>query len=283
LPSAVDQVNRNLDRATSYGKKLRLHRLTVQPETTADFREGLETFSHVANGFAAPAPYTFEEWCEQEKEIAIGMAQGLFYDGPKGIYDFVQLMRNDPDAIIAAWGHAVTHPGETLASLGSGVVWFFTEATPREQGAAVGELFFQALAAKGASSSLKAVGRVKLRANAPKGTVPARNVGAQSPQAAQALRRKLAALEQAQQGAARTRQLPDGRIRYYGPERPARTPGPTRGRSRVTEYDPRTGRVRQWEECYDQSGNVNRVHPKMIDGELIDRGHYPPTGTELGQ
>lgn len=92
----------------------------------------------------------------------------------------------------------------------------------------------------------------------------------------------MGALQKAQAGAARTRTLPDGRIRYYSAETPARTPGATRGASLVTEHDPRTGQVRQWMESYDQAGNVNRVHPKMIDGQILDSPHYPPTGGELG-
>ena len=108
-------------------------------------------------------------------------------------------------------------------------------------------------------------------------------VGAKSVNAADALTRKLSALEKAQAGAARTRSLPDGRMRYYGPETTAGTAGATRGASLVTEYNPRTGQVRQWMESYDHAGTVTRVHPKMIDGQIVDSLHYPPTGTELAR
>jgi len=101
-------------------------------------------------------------------------------------------------------------------------------------------------------------------------------------QAAERLDRKLSALEKAQSSAAQARKLPDGRVRYYGAEKGSRSPGPTRGRSFVTEYDPATGRVRQWMETYDQSGAVNRVHPKMVNGEVLDVQHYPPTAGEFG-
>ena len=110
------------------------------------------------------------------------------------------------------------------------------------------------------------------------GTSGASNVNAQA-----ALRSKLSALENAQNTAARTRTLPDGRVRYYGAETPARTAGPTRGASYVTEYNPRTGQVRSWMESYDHAGNVTRVHPKMINGQTVNSPHYPPTGKELGQ
>jgi len=109
------------------------------------------------------------------------------------------------------------------------------------------------------------------------------SAGADSVNAGAALRSKLSALEDAQSSAATTRTLPDGRIRYYGPETPATNPGPTRGASYVTEWDPATGRVRSWMESYDQAGNVNRVHPKMINGQTVNSLHYPPTARELQQ
>lgn len=97
------------------------------------------------------------------------------------------------------------------------------------------------------------------------------------------LRRKLSALEGAQATADRARVLPDGRIQYYDKEALARTSGPTRGRSHVTGWNPATGQVRSWEETYDHSGAVNRVHPKMSDGEVLDLPHYPPTKADIDQ
>lgn len=70
--------------------------------------------------------------------------------------------------------------------------------------------------------------------------------GADCCEAAIRLRRKLRALEKAQNEAVRNRVLPDGHIRYYNAESPAKTAGPTRGRSHVTEWDPSTGNVRSW-------------------------------------
>lgn len=99
---------------------------------------------------------------------------------------------------------------------------------------------------------------------------------ASAPEAQDTIKRKLKALEGAQKNAARTRTLPDGRVRYYGPEKAARTPGKTRGASLVTEHNPKTGQVRQWMESYDHAGKVVRVHPKMVDGKLMDTIHYSP-------
>jgi len=96
-----------------------------------------------------------------------------------------------------------------------------------------------------------------------------------------ALHAKLSGLEKAQKTAARIRQLPDSRIRYYSKEISARKAGKTRGASFVTEYDPNTGRVRQWMESYDHSGKVVRVHPKSVNGQTVMSKHYPPTGREL--
>lgn len=107
-------------------------------------------------------------------------------------------------------------------------------------------------------------------------TSEAANVNAQA-----ALRAKLSGLQKAQQTAAVTRTLPDGRIRYYTQEVPARTEGTTRGASFATEYNPATGSTRQWMESYDHSGNVIRVHPKSINGQPVSAQHYPPTGAEL--
>lgn len=106
--------------------------------------------------------------------------------------------------------------------------------------------------------------------------------GAESANAQSALKAKLSGLEKAQQNAATTRQLPDGRVRYYTQEVPARTEGPTRGASFVTEHNPKTGNVRQWMESYNHSGQVNRVHPKSINGQTVNSQHYPPTARELG-
>ena len=98
-----------------------------------------------------------------------------------------------------------------------------------------------------------------------------------------AMNRKMSALQSAQKDAVRTQQFSDGRVRYYGAERSLRTPGPTRGAAYVTEHNTKTGQVRSWNECYDHQGNVNRIHPKMKDGQSLQGQHYPPTGAEKSQ
>ncbi len=112
----------------------------------------------------------------------------------------------------------------------------------------------------------------------PRGTAgdAAHNVNSQS-----ALRSKLSGLQKAQQNAARVRELPDGRVRYYTKEVAASKEGPTRGASFVTEYNPQTGQTRQWMESYDHAGEVVRTHPKTIDGQVLDAPHFPPTKSEL--
>jgi len=99
----------------------------------------------------------------------------------------------------------------------------------------------------------------------------------------EALRSKLSGLEKAQSTAVKIENLPDGRVRYYTKEVPARSEGPTRGASFVTESEPTTGKVRQWMESYDKSGKVIRVHPKSINGQIVNSQHYPPTAKELNK
>jgi hypothetical protein len=123
----------------------------------------------------------------------------------------------------------------------------------------------------------------KTKAGAQSVKIAAPSSGASNINAGAALNAKLRGLQSAQENAARVRQLPDGRIRYYDAERPAGTPGLTRGNAYVTEWNPITGQVRSWAESYDHAGNVTRVHPKMIDGQQVNGPHFPPTGSEVGR
>ncbi|WP_287480853.1 RHS repeat-associated core domain-containing protein [Shewanella sp.] len=135
------------------------------------------------------------------------------------------------------------------------------------------------VAGKAAGEAAIDVGAKKFRLPgvAKKVSSGAENVNAQS-----ALSAKLSGLEKAQQNGVITRQLPDGRVRYYTKEVLARTEGSTRGASFVTEHNPKTGNLRQWMESYNHSGQVNRVHPKSVNGQTVNSQHYPPTARELG-
>ncbi len=104
--------------------------------------------------------------------------------------------------------------------------------------------------------------------------------GAENVNAGISLSKKLSQLETAQQFAIRSRMVHGDRIRYYNSETLASTPGPTRGRTFVTEFDSSKSRVRTWMECYDHYGVVNRVHPKQINGQNLVSPHYPPIGGE---
>ncbi|MFK7974280.1 MAG: hypothetical protein AB8B66_05415 [Rickettsiaceae bacterium] len=57
--------------------------------------------------------------------------------------------------------------------------------------------------------------------------------------------------------------------------------GPTRGSSSfVTEYNPKNGRVRSWQENYTHNGKINRVRLQDIDGQKVKSFHNPMTGYE---
>jgi RHS repeat-associated protein len=105
--------------------------------------------------------------------------------------------------------------------------------------------------------------------------------GAESVNAGVNLNKKLSLLQDKQQSAVHTRLLPDGRVRYYDAKRTYRTEGPTNGASFVTEYNFATGRVRAWNECYDCLGNVNRIHPKNLNGQDLLSPHYPLIASEI--
>jgi hypothetical protein len=75
-------------------------------------------------------------------------------------------------------------------------------------------------------------------------------VNVHSVNAGHALNKKLSALAKGQNIATKVNTLPDGRIRYYTEEIAASQKGATRGASHVTEYNPITGAVRSWHECY---------------------------------
>ena len=60
------------------------------------------------------------------------------------------------------------------------------------------------------------------------------------------------------------KQLENGRYRYYGNVKPARTPGEMSGARLAREWDPTTGNTRTWVETLDHSGRVRSVAPKPV-------------------
>jgi hypothetical protein len=175
---------------------------------------------------------------------------------------------------------AASDYGDRLAN-GDNRAWGQVIGTALTLGGAKGANFAKAAEVVEASEATTTAARVVAKTE--QAVAETSSSGAESANAASALKSKLSALEDAQSTAAKTRNLPDGRMRYYDAETPATKPGPTRGASYVTEYNPKTGGVRSWMEAYDQAGKVNRVHPKMINGQTVKSQHYPPTAKELGR
>ncbi|MCW7554502.1 DUF637 domain-containing protein [Endozoicomonas gorgoniicola] len=185
---------------------------------------------------------------------------------------------NQVDRVAASF-HPDTHPGEQgkIEELGRVAVVAAAELAVGRLGLSLGK----ASKVQGSQGSQK----LDEKNNKVDSKTEQQNKGnniANSLNARSALKGKLSGLEKAQKTAVKTKQLPDGRIRYYSKEVPARTKGPTRGASFVTEYDPKINQVRQWMESYNEEGDVIRVHPKSIDGQIIESLHYPPTAKELG-
>ena len=72
-------------------------------------------------------------------------------------------------------------------------------------------------------------------------------------------------------GADGSKNLENGRTRYYGEVQPASKAGEMAGRRYVHEHDPSTGATRGWHETVDHSGKVRQVRPEMNDGS---KKHY---------
>ncbi|PPE05554.1 hypothetical protein HCUR_00200 [Holospora curviuscula] len=96
--------------------------------------------------------------------------------------------------------------------------------------------------------------------------------------------------------------LPDGRVRFYRKHALAGDKDPNAftsgGRSHVREVNPRTGKVREWEECYQKPSearpkearggapqndlHVVQIHPEpKIDGVVQEIQHYPFTSKDV--
>ena len=81
-------------------------------------------------------------------------------------------------------------------------------------------------------------------------------------------------------GAGGVRELPDGRMRFYGETTAAKTPGEMAGARLVREWDPTSGVQRTWYETLDQEGNIRIVRPETGGPKV----HYTfgPDGSYTG-
>ena len=83
-------------------------------------------------------------------------------------------------------------------------------------------------------------------------------------------------------GAAGSRDLENGAIRYYGEVTPARTPGEMVGARLVREWNPSTSATRTWYETLDSSGTVRSVAPKPVT-ELLNHRIFDANGNYVGR
>lgn len=81
-------------------------------------------------------------------------------------------------------------------------------------------------------------------------------------------------------GAGGLRELADGRMRFYGNTKPAKTPGEVAGARLVREWDPASGAQRTWYETLDQSGTIRIVRPET-GGPKVHHT-FGPDGTYTG-
>jgi len=136
----------------------------------------------------------------------------------------------------------------------------------RVAGAALGKRAVQKIAQVEASAAADAAG-----AAARTGVS-----GAESALQGAQLNRHLLQLER--YGAAGSRTLENGRIRYYGNVDPVRTPGEMAGRRLVREWDPSSNATRTWHETVDHAGRVRQVRPETggpkIHFRFDENGNY---------
>jgi hypothetical protein len=74
--------------------------------------------------------------------------------------------------------------------------------------------------------------------------------------------------------------LPDGRQRYSGEVKPARTPGEMAGQRVTREWNPETGQYRTWQETVDHQGRIRQVRPEESrTGDKKVHYQFGPDGT----
>ncbi|KVV12131.1 MULTISPECIES: PAAR domain-containing protein [unclassified Pseudomonas] len=113
------------------------------------------------------------------------------------------------------------------------------------------------LGAKGASSNKSLFGY--------KNTI-SRSTDARSAMNAQKLKTYYTQAERYGKGG--TKELQNGRYRFYSTVTPSRNPGQMQGARFVREWDPSTGNKRSWYETIDHSGKVRSVAPKPVTDNM---------------
>lgn len=78
--------------------------------------------------------------------------------------------------------------------------------------------------------------------------------------------------------------LPDGRWRYKGDVKPARTTGEMSGQRVVREWNPETGQTRTWQETLDHEGRIRQVRPdESLTGGKKVHYKFDPDGKYQGK
>jgi filamentous hemagglutinin len=83
-------------------------------------------------------------------------------------------------------------------------------------------------------------------------------------------------------GGAGSKELQNGRIRFFGELKPATNPGEMAGARLVREWDPSTGAARTWYETLDHAGRVRSVAPKPATGPANHRA-FDKDGSYTGR
>lgn len=241
------------------------------------FGGGLNPYTYVSN---SPQNFTDPLGLVQAA-VSVGSSQASAYGGNSSSDGGLWSTVSDAASSLS-WGDTLHFTADVLATSEIPVVSQLAGVGSAAAYAIQGDLINSGLAAGGLIPVAGVTADAARMGNWAAKVTNKVSSGAESVNAQAALRAKLSGLEKAQQNAVTTRQLPDGRMRYYTKEVSARTEGPTRGASFVTEHNSKNGNIRQWMESYDHSGRVNRVHPKSINGQTVNSQHYPPTARELG-
>ena len=85
-------------------------------------------------------------------------------------------------------------------------------------------------------------------------------------------------------GTGSIKELENGRFRFYGKLKPARTKGEMAGLRQVREWDPYSGLKRDWFETVDHNGNIRQVRPDPnITGGVKVHYMFDSEGNYIGK